>query len=150
MYNDITALHNIPKIKNYQYIASWLIEINFFDEFFEQSTIVNINDLSESEPINNFKLRINQTEAFDIIVKYGLETCIHNQHYKEDKNNKDNILKIKKYYKKICKLLCNKIIMYIMNNNIKNNINEISKTINYYYNHKIKNKFKINPIKYLL
>lgn len=78
-YNNIIDPDNIPKIKNYEYIVDWLIDINFFDKFFDNSTIVNINELSESEPINNFKLRINQIEAFNNLEKNGLITGIHNQ-----------------------------------------------------------------------
>jgi len=77
-YKDIIT--NIPKIKNYEYIVPWLININFFDEFFEKSSIININELLDCNlPIDNFKLRINQTEAFDKLEKNGLITGIHNQ-----------------------------------------------------------------------
>lgn len=93
------------------------------------------------QKLNTDYLSITHILKIIILIKY--------LHYKEDKNNKDNIVKIKNYHKEICKLFCNKIIMYIMNNN---NINQISKTINYYYNHNIERTFYFNnnPIKYLL
>ena len=80
-YIDDTTIKNnfsyndIPKIKNYEYIVDWLIDINFFEE----SIIIDINDFSESKPIDNFELRMNQIEAFDKLEKDGLVTGIHNQ-----------------------------------------------------------------------
>jgi superfamily II DNA or RNA helicase len=77
-YNEI--INNIPKIKNYEYIVTWLINMHFFDQFFENVTIINVNELVESNSfINNFKLRINQIDAFDKLDKDGLVTGIHNQ-----------------------------------------------------------------------
>jgi hypothetical protein len=88
MYQDETILkiqnnnfsyHNISKIKNYEFIVDWLIHIHFFDQFIEESILINNDDLSESKPIDNFQLRINQIEAFNKIENEGLVTGIHNQ-----------------------------------------------------------------------
>lgn len=80
-YNYI--IDNIPKIKNYEYIVTWLIDINFFDDFFEKCTIINNDELidnnNNNELSNNFKFRINQIEAFEKLEKDGLKTGIHNQ-----------------------------------------------------------------------
>lgn len=77
--NNNFSYHNISKIKNYEFIVDWLIHIHFFDEFIEESILINNDDLSESKPIENFQLRINQIEAFNKIENEGLVTGIHNQ-----------------------------------------------------------------------
>jgi len=77
--NNDFSYHNISKIKNYEFIVDWLIHIRFFDQFIEESILINNDDLSESKPIENFQLRINQIEAFNKIENEGLVTGIHNQ-----------------------------------------------------------------------
>jgi len=125
------------------YIKTIFISIkNIIDEY-----INYYYEIESFQKLNTDYLSITHILKIMILIKY--------LYHKEDENNKENIKKIKKYHNKICKLFCNKIIIYIMNNNndnLRNNINNIPKTINYYYNHKIKKKFNFNNnfIKYLL
>jgi superfamily II DNA or RNA helicase len=75
IFNNIPILNNKFSIN----ISKWLIDIKFFENIFEEKYI-NIDLLDNlSNQLVDFKLRINQIEAFDKLDKDGLVTGIHNQ-----------------------------------------------------------------------
>lgn len=118
-----------------EYINTLIINIknNYFTKKNNQENTLNlINEIMMFENLyfNNFNL-VHILQLIKILEKI----------YKEYE-----YIQIKKYYKNLCKKLCSFLLKYvrkIKDNIFSENIENISKSLHYYYSHDIKNKINI-------